>query len=52
MTRVKGERGGGKQRRRDILKIMRFTFLGQHWYKGADELIVIMGPPLIINLTK
>lgn len=27
-----------------------FTFLGQHWYKGADKLIIIVGSSLIIDL--
>lgn len=29
-----------------------FTFLCQHWYEGADELIVVMSPPLVIDLRK
>jgi hypothetical protein len=26
--------------------------LCQHGYEGADELVIIMGPPLVINLVR
>lgn len=28
------------------------TFLSQHGYEGADELIIVVGPSLVINLWK